>query len=101
MSSKEPILTISVAANLLDLHPRTLMLYEKEGFISPHRTKTNRRLFSIKDLEHLQFLKYLTQREGINLNGVRVILSAIKIAKTEGIRLKKLLFPAFKTKKLI
>ena len=101
MSSDEPILTISIAASLLKLHPRTLMLYEKEGFITPHRTNTNRRLFSIADLEHLQFLKYLTQTEGINLNGVRKILEAINLTNKEGLKLRKLLFPSFKPKKLV
>jgi len=101
MSSTEPILTISVAANLLGLHPRTLMLYEREGLITPYRTKTNRRLFSIKDLERLQFLKYLTQQEGINLSGARKIFEAIVYAEREGINLKKTLFPSFKVEKLL
>ncbi|MCH7640989.1 MerR family transcriptional regulator [Patescibacteria group bacterium] len=101
MASNDPILTISVAASLLKLHPRTLMLYEQAGLITPHRTGTNRRLFSIADLEDLQFIKYLTQAEGINLNGVRRILEAISLAEKEGINLKKLLFPSFKAKRLI
>lgn len=101
MASNDPILTISAAANLLGLHPRTLMLYEQEGFIAPYRTKTKRRLFSIKDLEDLQFLKFLTQTEGINLKGVRKTLEAIKLAEKEGINLKKPLFPGFKPKRLI
>lgn len=102
MSTKEePILTISVAANLLKLHPRTLMLYESANLISPHRTSTNRRLFSINDLDDLQFIKHLTQKQGINLNGVRKTLEAIKLAEKEGVNLKKLLFPEFKPKRLI
>lgn len=101
MNSNEPILTISVASNLLDLHPRTLMLYEKAGLISPHRTKTQRRLFSKNDLEELQFIKYLTQKEGVNLRGVKVLLEAIKLAEKEGLKLKKILFPSFKAKKLV
>jgi len=102
MSTKEePILTISVAANLLKLHPRTLMLYERAGLIAPHRTNTKRRLFSIKDLEELQFIRLLTRKEGVNLQGVRVLLKAIKIAEENEIRLKKMLFPSFKPKRLI
>ncbi len=101
MSSDEPILSITVASNLLGLHPRTLMLYEREGLISPHRTDTQRRLFSFKDLDKLQFLKYLTQTEGLNLSGVRKILEAIEQANKESLDLKKGLFPSFKPKKLI
>lgn len=101
MNSEKPILTISVAATLLGLHPRTLMLYESAGFITPHRTKTQRRMFSIKDLEHLQFIKYLTQQNGVNLHGVKFILEALSLAEKEGVNLKKLLFPSFKPKLLI
>ena len=101
MASNDPILTISVAASLLKLHPRTLMLYEQAGLITPHRTGTNRRLFSIADLENLQFIKYLTQKEGVNLKGVKILLEAIFLAEKEGVNLKKLLFPGFKPKRLI
>ena len=101
MSSEDPILTISVAANLLKLHPRTLMLYEKSGLITPHRTSTSRRLFSIKDLEKLQFVKYLTQKEGVNLRGVRIILEAIDFAQKNGLKLKRPLFPSFRSQALI
>ena len=97
----EPILTISVASRLLKLHPRTLMLYEKAGLIHPHRTDTQRRLFSIKDINQLQFIKYLTQNQGINLRGVKVLLEAIKISEENKIRLKRRLFPSFRTKKLL
>lgn len=101
MRSDKPILTISVAAKLLEVHPRTLMLYERVKLINPFRTGTKRRLFSTKDLEHLQFIKHLTQKEGINLQGVRVTLEAIKVAKTHGFNLRKALFPTFKPKNLI
>jgi len=101
MPSDEPILTISVASNLLRLHPRTLMLYERSGLITPHRTGTKRRLFSIGNLEELQFVKYLTHKQGVNLAGCRNILEAIRISEKEGINLKKLLFPSFRVEKLI
>jgi len=101
MAIDEPILTISVAAKLLGFHPRTLMLYERSGLTSPHRTDTKRRLFSIKDLNRLQFVKYLTQKKGINLKGVKFLLKAIKIAEENDIRLRRRLFSDFKLKKLI
>lgn len=101
MQKDKPIFTISIAADLLKLHPRTLMLYEKAGFITPHRTDTNRRQYSINDLEHLQFLKHLTQTQGINLKGVAKLLEAIEIGDKQGLTLIKRLFPAFKVKKLV
>lgn len=100
-SSQDPILTISVAANILKLHPRTLMLYEKEGLLKPHRTDTKRRLFSIKNVQDLQFIKYLTQVQGINLKGAKILLQAIDKAEMEGVKMKKFLFPSFRPAKLI
>jgi len=101
MSTEQPILTISMAAKLLNIHPRSIMLYEHTGIFASFRTGTQRRLFSVKDLDELQFIKYLTQSKGINLAGVKVILEAIKLAEKEGLELKKLLFPAFKAEQLI
>ena len=100
-STRAPLLAISVAANLLKLHPRTLMLYEREGFLNPHRTSTNRRMFSFKDLEDLQFIKYLTKDQGINLRGVKYILEALSLAEKAGLDLRKLLFPDFKRTNLL
>ncbi|OGH19803.1 MAG: hypothetical protein A3D74_02485 [Candidatus Levybacteria bacterium RIFCSPHIGHO2_02_FULL_37_13] len=101
MNTKQPILTISVAAKLLGLHPRTVMLYERSGFLSPHRTNTNRRMYSIQDLNDLQFVKFLTHDKGINLAGVKTLLETFTIADKENVHLKQLLFPAFKPKELI
>ena len=101
MNTKLPILTISVAAKLLGLHPRTVMLYEKSGFLSPHRTTTNRRMYSVKDLDDLQFVKFLTRDKGINLQGVKFLLEAIQLTNKDGVDLKKLLFPTFKAKELL
>lgn len=96
----EPILSISVAAKLLNLHPRTVMLYERTGLISPFRTSTQRRMFSDSDLKDLQFIKFLTQKKRINLQGVKVLLEAISIAKKGEVNLSSLLFPDFKAEKL-
>lgn len=101
MSSDDAILTISIAAQLLKLHPRTIMLYEKEGLIKPHRTTTQRRLFSKKNLEELQLIKYLTQTEGINIPGVRKILEAIDKTNDKNFSLLPILFPDFKYLELI
>ena len=101
MPKDEPILTISVAARLLKMHPRTLMLYEHAGLITPYRTTTKRRLFSKSDLDSLQFIKYLTQKENVNLKGVKILLEAIGFTEKEGFKLKKTLFPSFKAGKLL
>ncbi|MBI2021503.1 MerR family transcriptional regulator [Candidatus Daviesbacteria bacterium] len=100
-SDDQPVLTISVAAQLLGLHPRTLMLYERAKLILPFRTGTNRRMFSIKNLELLQFIKFMTQDEGVNLRGVKIFLDAEEVALRTGVNLREFLFPNFKTKALI
>ena len=96
----EPILTISIAAKLLNIHPRTIMLYERTKLFTPYRTNTQRRMFSDKDLEELQFIKFLTQQRGINLQGVKILLEAISVAEKGGVNLKLLLFSDFKAEKL-
>src|SRR5690554_5146130 len=101
MDPNKPLFTISVAASLLKLHPRTLMLYEKAGFAKPHRTATKRRLFSIADLDTLQFIKYLTHQEGLNIQGAKKIIEAISLGESQGLQMKKRLFPGFEPKKLI
>jgi len=101
MALNDPILTISIAGKLLGLHPRTIMLYERVGLLKPHRTTTQRRMFSITDLDDLQFIKYLTQKKGINLMGVKHLLEAIQMAEKGGIELRKHLFPEFKTNQLV
>lgn len=101
MDNDKPILTISVAANLLKLHPRTLMLYERSGLITPYRTETQRRYYSKKDLEELQFIKYLTQNEGVNLKAVKLLKRAIKVSDKNGLNLRKILFPEFKPSPLV
>ena len=100
MSMNEPILSISTAAKLLNLHPRTVMLYERMGLISPHRTNTKRRMFSVEDLKQLQFVKFLTKEKSVNLAGVKLIQEAIGLAQKEGLDLRKAIFPSFKTTQL-
>jgi MerR family transcriptional regulator/heat shock protein HspR len=100
MALEDAILTISVAAKLLNLHPRTIMLYERTKLFSSQRTNTQRRMFSAQDLDKLQFIKYLTQKKGINLQGVKIVLEAISVSESRGVDLKQLLFADFKAQKL-
>ncbi len=68
-----PIFTLSVAADLLGLHPRTLRIYEEKGLVIPARTEGNRRRYSQIDIAKFQAIRLLT-RGGVNLEGVRIIL---------------------------
>jgi MerR family transcriptional regulator, heat shock protein HspR len=69
-----PLYVISVAAELADLHPQTLRAYEREGLLRPARTAGGTRRYSRRDVERLRFIRTLTQDEGLNLAGVRVVL---------------------------
>lgn len=80
----EPIYVISVAAELADLHPQTLRAYEREGLVTPARTQGGTRRYSRKDVERLKFIRTLTQDEGLNLAGVRIVLDLGE--KLEGTR---------------
>ncbi len=99
-STNEAILTISITASLLGIHPRTLMLYEQFNLIKPYRTKTNRRMYSVKDLEKLQLIRHLTHHKGINLMGVKLVLEALELSLDKGVDIRKQLFPTFEVKKL-
>src|SRR6059058_2458481 len=73
-----PIYTLSVASEILETHPRTLMMYEHLNMIKPKRTVTNRRRYSQRDLMKLQAIQTLTRKHGVNLAGVRYILALMK-----------------------
>ena len=64
---------ISIVAKMLDVHPQTLRLYEREGLISPSRTKRSR-LYSEEDVERLAMILRLTRELGVNRSGVEIIL---------------------------
>lgn len=102
MDTKEskPLFTLSVAAEIIGVHPRTLMIYEKEGLISPERTKTNRRRFSKNDLRKLNFIRFLTNKRGINLAGVSAILYTIEKVQSSIPSIQKDIFPDFENKDL-
>jgi MerR family transcriptional regulator/heat shock protein HspR len=66
---------ISVVAQMLSIHPQTLRLYEREGFIKPSRTMGNTRLYSQEDVEQIRTILRLTRDMGVNLAGVEIILN--------------------------
>lgn len=71
----KPLFMISVVADMLDIHPQTLRLYEREGLVVPQRTGGNTRLYSQEDIDKLRRVLRLTRDLGVNLAGVEVILS--------------------------
>lgn len=81
----KPIFTLSVASEILETHPRTLMMYEHLEMIRPKRTVTNRRRYSRRDVMKLQAIQILTRQHGVNLAGVRYILALLKRLQTAGI----------------
>ncbi len=80
-----PIYTLSVASEILETHPRTLMMYEHLNMIKPKRTVTNRRRYSQRDLMKLQAIQTLTRKHGVNLAGVRYILALMKKLQEAGL----------------
>ena len=77
--------TLSVASEILESHPRTLMMYEHLGMISPQRTATNRRRYSPRDIIKLRAIQTLTQQHGVNLAGARYILTMLKQLRDAGL----------------
>jgi MerR family transcriptional regulator/heat shock protein HspR len=94
-ADSKPLFTLSVAAEIMGVHPRTLMIYENEGLVVPARTKTNRRRYSQRDIKKLQFIRYLTNKRRVNLAGVAAILKLISAAEKNQLDLQKTNFPDF------
>ena len=69
-----PRYMISVAAELVGMHPQTLRMYEAKGLVRPRRTPGNTRLYSEADLERLRLIQRLTTELGLNLAGVETVL---------------------------
>jgi MerR family transcriptional regulator/heat shock protein HspR len=65
---------ISVAAELVGMHPQTLRLYETKGLVRPTRTPGGTRLYSEADVERLRIIQRLTTEIGLNLAGVELVL---------------------------
>jgi MerR family transcriptional regulator/heat shock protein HspR len=65
---------ISVAAELAEMHPQTLRMYEARGLITPKRSPKNTRLYSQQDVERLRRIQQMTAEEGLNLAGVETVL---------------------------
>src|SRR5208337_2967339 len=68
-----PVYMISVVSRILEVHPQTLRMYEREGFVSPHRIN-RQRLYSDEDIDRLDLVIKLTKELGVNKAGVDIIL---------------------------
>jgi MerR family transcriptional regulator, heat shock protein HspR len=69
-----PRYMISVAADIVGMHPQTLRIYEQKGLVRPKRTAGNTRLYSERDLARLRVIQRLTTELGLNLAGVEIVL---------------------------
>jgi MerR family transcriptional regulator, heat shock protein HspR len=73
--STSDLIFISVAAEMLGMHPQTLRKYERLGLVRPARTVGSMRLYSRDEIERLRFIKRLVDESGVNLAGVQQLLS--------------------------
>ena len=81
------VFTPSIASEILDLHPRTLMIYESESLIKPQRTPTNRRRYSEDDIRRVRVIQFLTRQKGVNLAGVKYVLQLLHSLGRQGLDL--------------
>ena len=79
MAAEPDVFLISVAADILGMHPQTLRKYERLGLIQPTRTVGSMRLYSREELEKLRLIKRLVDELGINLAGVQRLLSIAEV----------------------
>jgi MerR family transcriptional regulator/heat shock protein HspR len=85
------VFMISVAAELAEMHPQTLRMYEQRGLIAPKRSPKNTRLYSQRDVERLRRIQQMTA-EGLNLAGVETVLALenqVRKLRAENDRLRK------------
>ena len=75
MKKRVKTYTISAVAEMFDIHPQTLRLYEREGLLKPSRSVGNTRLYSDEDIDRLEVILSLTRDLGVNLAGVEIIMN--------------------------
>ena len=74
MDDYKPVYPIGIVAELLNIHPRTLRIYEREGLIKPAR-RSGKRFFSNNDLKWLRCLRKLIHEDGLNIAGIKKLLT--------------------------
>jgi len=83
MQNDKPVYPISIAAELLEVHPRTLRLYEKHGLISPKR-RGKKRFFSNNDLRWIQCIREMIHEKGLNISGIKRLLALLPCWQIKG-----------------
>jgi MerR family transcriptional regulator/heat shock protein HspR len=81
LNPEKPMFPISVIADILRIHQRTLRIYDDETILVPSRSPKNRRLYSFNDIERGKFIQYLTRELGINLAGIKIIFHLLEQLK--------------------
>ena len=79
----KPMFPISVIADLLQVHQRTLRIYNEEKILVPERSPKNRRLYSFNDIERGKFIQYMSRELGINIIGIKIIFELLKQQKVK------------------
>ena len=70
INENKPLFSIGAVAEILNVKPRMLRLYEERGLVAPSRTEGNRRLYSLNDIDVLAYIHYLTSVKRVNIAGV-------------------------------
>ncbi|MDD3150991.1 MAG: MerR family transcriptional regulator [Candidatus Gastranaerophilales bacterium] len=78
LSADKPMFPISVVADILKIHQRTLRIYDEANILVPSRSPKNRRVYSMNDIERGKFVQYLTRELGINLSGIKIIFTLLE-----------------------
>jgi len=78
LSDDTPVYVISVAAELSNMHPQTLRAYDRLGLVSPGRSQGRGRRYSMRDILALREIQRLSQEEGVNLSGIKLILDQLR-----------------------
>lgn len=74
ISPDEPVYVISVASKLVDIPIWTLRLLDREGVVCPKRIGKKSRLYSLKDVKKLEYIRYLMEDKHVNIKGIKIIL---------------------------
>ncbi|HSA05755.1 MAG TPA: MerR family transcriptional regulator [Candidatus Gastranaerophilales bacterium] len=83
LDPEKPMFPISVVADILKVHQRTLRIYDDESILTPSRSAKNRRLYSFNDIERGKFIQFMTRDIGINLAGIKIIIHLLKQQKIQ------------------
>jgi MerR family transcriptional regulator/heat shock protein HspR len=81
MALEQNLFLISVAADMLGMHPQTLRKYERLGLVQPNRTIGSMRLYTTEELQRLRAIKHLVDELGINLAGVQRLLEVAEVVE--------------------